>query len=257
MIKIKSITKERQRYVLDIEKNEKMLTLNVSEDVILAYNLFGPKTLTDKEYKHIVAFNDEQTIYDKLLYFIQYQPRSEYQVFKKGREITDNHSLLKRVIFRLKEQSFINDVHYAKIMTDSYIERNRLGPKGIAYKLSESKVADDIINHMLELYSDNLQKDNIEYHFKKQLNTSKNKSIRQFKDTLFSKLLQKGFNTSIIQNVIEQYDAEIHSKIDEMTILRSLLKKEKGPLNSYKLIQTYLRKGFKKDCIDRVIEEMK
>jgi regulatory protein len=257
MIKVKRITKKRNRYVLDLENENKNELLNVSEDVVLAYNLFGPRELTSSEYKKIIAFNDEQTIYDKLLYFIQYQPRSEYQVIKKARLLTDNYDLLKRVIFRLEQQKYINDFEYAKLMTESYIERNRLGPKGIAYKLSEAKVSDEIITNTLEIYSDELQYENINHLFLKELKQSKNKSIRRFKESLFSKLIQKGYDINVIQIVIDAHEDEIISQIDEISILRSSIKKEKGNIDSYKVIQTYIKKGFKRDHIDKVIEEMK
>ena len=126
----------------------------------------------------IEEFDKEKT---KVLKYIMFKKRTEYEVRKKFSSTIDNE-MLDDIIDYLKEAKYINDEEYIKKLVYEFINLKNLSIREIEYKL----VSKGINRNIIEDYIYNNRDDLEEYEIKSAKNIINKKSssmeIEEIKD---------------------------------------------------------------------------
>ena len=146
-------------------------------------------------------FKEFDKIKTKILKYILYKKRTEYEVRQKFSDIENN--ILEEVIEDLKKYGYINDIEYIKRAISEFIALKNLSMKEVKYKLYSKGLERNIIEDYFSLNYDELK----EYEIKSAYNIFFKKSNSMEKQEIIEFLLKKGYNMSNINKAMENIDA--------------------------------------------------
>ena len=143
----------------------------------------------------IEEFDKEKT---KVLKYIMFKKRTEYEVRKKFSSTIDNE-MLDDIIDYLKEAKYINDEEYIKKLVYEFINLKNLSIREIEYKL----VSKGINRNIIEDYIYNSRDDLEEYEIKSAKNIINKKSSSMEIEEIKQYLLKKGYKSENIKEALE------------------------------------------------------
>ena len=143
----------------------------------------------------IEEFDKEKT---KVLKYIMFKKRTEYEVRKKFSSTIDNE-MLDDIIDYLKEAKYINDEEYIKKLVYEFINLKNLSIREIEYKL----VSKGIYRNIIEDYIYNNRDDLEEYEIKSAKNIINKKSSSMEIEEIKQYLLKKGYKSENIKEALE------------------------------------------------------
>ncbi|XMB86968.1 RecX family transcriptional regulator [Mycoplasmatota bacterium WC44] len=247
MVKILTIEKKGNKYIVCTNKNEYKFT----EDVIIKYIITKNKEYTIEDFNEIVSFSKKSEFYNKVLNFLSYKDRS----VKEVREylVSKDCAITEEIIDDLISKKLLDDYRYA----NSYLEscnNNLKGPFYLKKELTNKGIDEATINEVLSNYNYNLITDNLNLLIDKELRKEKLVSFNKYKNQLTTKFLRLGFKLNDINQVINDRKNELLDVIDELSSLeKEYSKLETKNLSKDKLIAKLISKGFKyTDILDVV-----
>jgi regulatory protein len=83
--------------------------------------------LSDADIDRLRGVDAEQRAYDRAVHFLGYRPRSEAEVRQNLARAGTDGALIDRVVERLTQQGYLNDVEFARYWVDN---RERFRPRG-------------------------------------------------------------------------------------------------------------------------------
>ncbi len=143
----------------------------------------------------IEEFDKEKT---KVLKYIMFKKRTEYEVRKKFSSTIDNE-MLDDIIDYLKEAKYINDEEYIKKLVYEFINLKNLSIREIEYKL----ISKGINRNIIEDYIYNNRDDLEEYEIKSAKNIINKKSSSMEIEEIKQYLLKKGYKSENIKEALE------------------------------------------------------
>ena len=143
----------------------------------------------------IEEFDKEKT---KVLKYIIFKKRTEYEVRKKFSSTIDNE-MLDDIIDYLKEAKYINDEEYIKKLVYEFINLKNLSIREIEYKL----ISKGINRNVIEDYIYNNRDDLEEYEIKSAKNIINKKSSSMEIEEIKQYLLKKGYKSENIKEALE------------------------------------------------------
>ena len=143
----------------------------------------------------IEEFDKEKT---KVLKYIIFKKRTEYEVRKKFSSTIDNE-MLDDIIDYLKEAKYINDDEYIKKLVYEFINLKNLSIREIEYKL----ISKGINRNIIEDYIYNNRDDLEEYEIKSAKNIINKKSSSMEIEEIKQYLLKKGYKSENIKEALE------------------------------------------------------
>ena len=145
-------------------------------------------------------FDKEKT---KVLKYILYKKRSEYEIRKKfSKSIEEN--LLDDIIEYLKEAKYIDDGQYIEKTINNFMILKNLSIKEIQYKLISKGLNKNLIEDYI--YNENEELNN--YEIKSAKNIIYKKSNTMELEDIKVYLIKKGYKIENINSAIEQYKDE-------------------------------------------------
>lgn len=204
--KITSIQAQKRKGRYNIYLNDKY-AFPVDEALIIKHFLRKGMEVSPELQATLKAEDTFRKAYQRALNYLSYGLRSEKEVRddlieKEFEEYTDE------VIEKLKDQRLINDVEYAKAYVRTAANLNRKGPRVIQNDLKKRGIDELKIEEALPEYKHEDQVDNAVFLAEKQWKKAKKKSQKEAIQKVRQYLIQKGFNTDIINVVIETIDTE-------------------------------------------------
>ena len=143
----------------------------------------------------IEEFDKEKT---KVLKYIMFKKRTEYEVRKKFSNTIDNE-MLDDIIDYLKEAKYINDEEYIKKLVYEFINLKNLSIREIEYKL----ISKGINRNIIEDYIYNNRDDLEEYEIKSAKNIINKKSSSMEIEEIKQYLLKIGYKSENIKEALE------------------------------------------------------
>lgn len=143
----------------------------------------------------IEEFDKEKT---KVLKYILYKKRSEYEVRNKFSKVVDG-DLLDDIIEYLKDTKYINDKEYIERTVNNFISLKNLSIKEIKYKL----LSKGLNNKDIEEYICNNKNDLNKYEIKSVKNIVYKKADTMGLEEVKQHLLKKGYNIDNIKKALE------------------------------------------------------
>lgn len=259
-MKISKITKLKNGfYEVIVDKDNEEKKFKLSEDILIEYNFFNHKVLTESEYTLLHTLANYSKIYTKTLGYIAFKMRTEYEVSIYLQEKDCNEKYINEIIEKLKRLNYINDKMYCQNYVKHQFEINKKGPKLIIDELKKKKVKLDFINESIKSLSSEMIDDKVislvQYYDK----TNRGKSINKLKESILRHLITKGFDYEVIMPILNNYsftdnnnDRQLLQK--EFTkVYNRLQKKYQDYELKNKVIKTLMNKGFNYEDITSIL----
>ena len=251
-MEIKNIKKMKSgKYKLELNDNTKIITY---DDVILNRNLLFNKNIDEELLNQIEVDTNYYDIYSKILKFISIRMRSKKEIIsyleKKGIDDVDS----KKIIDDLCKLNLINDERFAKAFSADKIYLNHYGRKKIKKELLEHDIEEDVIDSILELYDDNIFKENLNKLMEKKIKSSKYSGY-VLKQKLFYEFGNLGYENNIIEEVFSSIKIESNIDRDYQKVYQQLSKKYEGNELILKIKNKLYTKGYSIDEINNILNE--
>ena len=240
---IKKIKFEKGFYILTINTNKYPIDEFFYED-LLAYE---GKVLEVSDMLNLIAFSSAGKTLKKLYKKIFKHSLSTFEVKQKLKndEISEEH--IKLIIDKLKQSHYLNEDDFITYHKEIY--ENKKGKQAFKRFLQSKHISNKKIElAMLEF------NENIDYVFTYAENFIKNKvgSTNVLKQKLYVSLLNKGFERSLIEEVIDKLsfdNEEKNLRIDAKKMIK------KYPNDYYKVLTKLLSKGYKSQLIKEILKQ--
>ena len=229
-------------YKLELDNK---LDLKIHEDLILKYNLLVSKELDENNLYKIVEENKIYEIYNIALKYLSRRVRSVKEVNDYLLEKEYEIDVINEVIKKLKEQGYLDDKIYVKSLVNDRIRLNNYGPFKIKRELLDNGIEEDLIDEVLLIYSEDLEREKITKIINKH-QKSNTKSNMALKIKLKNNLINLGFNIDLINEELNQIngDEEELLKKEYEKLRIKLSKKYSGKELELKIRQKLYQKGF-------------
>lgn len=232
----------------------------VDEALLVKYLLRKDMEISPELQKQLESEDISRKAYQRALVYLNYALRSEKQV----RDDLISHEFEEQadeVIELLKDQRFINDLIYAKSYVRTAFNINRKGPNLIERDLEKKGVSHQEIVEALEEYPKKEQIQNAFRLGEKMIAKSKKRSSRDTAIKVKQHLMQKGYDSEIIDEVLPELETEKNEE-EEMEALRKhgekawkRYSKFDGYERRQKTKANLFQKGFAGEIINAFIEE--
>ena len=238
-VKVKKYTKKKNGLYHILFENGKVLDLY--EEVILKYNLLIRPLDVTMMYE-IEKYNQEWEVYYVALKYIKYKARTvdEVRVHLKKKEYPID--IINKILTKLESQGYLNDLSYSK----SFLNMKILTTTRVREDLRKRGVSSEIIEEVIEEYTDDIQREKIKKVISKKINSNHNKSARVLKVKIVSELLNDGFSRELVLEEIAKNpikDSPDLVKREYQKIYNKLSRKYEGEELKYKIRQKMYQKG--------------
>lgn len=245
LIEIESVVKNKKNYIVQTKNAE----YKMDEDTIIKYNIFKDAQFSKKEFAKILDEVNVNNYFVKALNYLSYGPRTIKEIENYLEKHQVNNKDQKKIIKKLSDFGYLNDIQYAKNVIEYESKVKRRGPKYITQKLQTKGVPLDIINKFIIDYNENLQIQNIEYLANKEQKLKNKLPVKKQKQVITEKLLRQGFDNYLVYEYVNSLEIEDDSydmlcKEFEKVVNR-YEKKDLTPAEKKNKIITYLlNKGY-------------
>ena len=141
--------------------------------------------------------------YNKSLRFLSFRPRSEKEIQDYLKKKNCNDDTSKKIIEKLKEHNFLNDLDFAKWWIEQRTSFRPRAERVIKIELKQKGIARDLID---EVFDKNPSKDKeaaLKLAQKKVARYAKEEKQKAY-EKMFRYLSSKGFNYDTIKEVVDQ-----------------------------------------------------
>lgn len=251
-MKVLKLKKYSNYYIVTLSNNT---SLNVYEDTILQYNLLPNKEIDNKLLKEISLFNQKYEVYYKALKYLKFKLRTEKEI--KEKLLKSNYKLedIEFSINKLKEQGYLNKDLYIKSFIADQVNLSNKGPRKILYELKKLGFKDEDIHMYLDLFESDVWLDKINKIIIKKEKANHSLSSIVFKNKVKKDLITLGYDITLIEEALSNYDFQDNKIILEKEI-NKLKRKYQNKYNNdelEKVIKDKLyQKGFNIHDIDIV-----
>ncbi len=155
--------------------------------------------------------DDFEKFYNKALKFLSFRPRSEKEIIDKLKSKKASEDIIKKIIEKLKEYKFIDDLEFAKAWVNSRIKTNQRGWRLIQSELKLKGISKEIIDNIYDsgkvINELEMAKKLVEKKVPRYRNLPKQKVYQR----LGRLLLSKGFNWDIIKQSIDEALGKVYN----------------------------------------------
>lgn len=256
---IESISQKKNSKKFVVKTNEEDYIM--TEDTIIKFYIFKDKEFTKEEFEKIIYDININESFNKVLNYLTYGPRSEYEI-RLYIQKNDKEKVLKskdydEIISRLKSLNYVNDEIYAKQIVEYYKESK--GKNYISQYLKDKKVDSSLIAKSILLIEDD---DEIEIGLKianKYVQTVRKYPFKKQQEMLMNKLIRSGFSSNIISKIISKIifvdDSDLTLEKDYFKLVKKL---EKKNLSSFEkkqyILNSLMAKGYDYKKINSIIK---
>lgn len=258
-IVIESISQKKnsKKFVVKTSEEEYVMT----EDTIIKFHIFKDKEFSKMDFKKIIYDIKINESFNKVLNYLNYGPRSEYEIRlyiqKNDKEKTLKVKDYNEIIARLRSLNYVNDELYAKQIVDYY--KATKGKNYIKQYLREKRVDNSIIENSILLIEDDEEIENALKIANKYIQTIRKYPFKKQKEMTMNKLLRSGFSSNLITKIISKIEfideSDFSLKKDYLKIIKRLEKKE---MSSYEkkqyILNSLLAKGYEYKNINNIIK---
>lgn len=252
--------------VKQMKKNYKILfdsgdELVASEDFLIKAHLFKDQEFTQEEFEALQAQSGYDRGVQMALNYISYQLRTKKEVedYLKKQEFSSQERPL--ILARLVELKVIDDAFYAESFVRTQLALGDKGPRQLKQKMKQKGLADEMIDYGLTFYT---QEDEVGLAEAVALKINKrihHKSHRERLQKIRMGLMQKGYDGSIIDQVMAQLDLELEEDEETHALEKAgqqlLRRHARLPLaqREQKVKQSLYSKGFALEAIQLFLEK--
>ena len=198
---VKFVKKGNNNYQIVFDNGK---SVNVSEDIIIKYNLLYKKQIDSDLLDKLILENEKYDIYNKCVKYIGVRLRSINEMKEYMNRKNIDQETIDNVISRLINNKLLNDEVFAKAFINDKLNFTTMGPYRIEQELKKHKIDSNIIKK----YIMNIDMDTVSMKINKQINkiikSTKNKN--NLKNKIYSKLISLGYPGDLILDNLNKFD---------------------------------------------------
>ncbi|MDC3425276.1 recombination regulator RecX [Aquibacillus sp. 3ASR75-11] len=235
---------------------------SVDEAILVEHQLRKGMELDESTIQGLTKEDTIHKSYSMALHYLSYRMRSEKEMsmYLEKKEVDEEHISI--IIQRLKQEGLLNDLEFAEAFVQTRLQMTSKGPFFIRKELIEKGIRDDIIERALSLYTFEDQYQKALQWVNKKRTTKTKKSFQHQLQGLQQNLLQKGFASDVVKEVLkearegQEEDSEWEAIVYQgEKLIRKFNKQSEGSAYKQKVKAGLYRKGFRLEYIDRFLEE--
>jgi len=195
--------KNRKRYNVYLDDE---FFCGLYDDTILKYGLRKNDEITDAKINEIKDF--DEYIYGKKIAYdnLSYRIRTVAEIKKKLKSKHISELSINKILVHLEEIGLTNDAEFARQLVNEKIKRKPIGKKLLKQKLFEKGVPKQVGEEVLDkAFTEIDEKDLALENFNKYFPKLKTKDPAERKKKTFDFLARKGFDYSVINEIIRKY----------------------------------------------------
>lgn len=192
------------------KKSDVEIVFDDGNNVLLDYRVVYDNGLrkydnvTENQLKSFLYKSEFLQIKDAAFRLLVRRLHSSHELKLKLIKKKYDKSIIDNVIQSLKEQNYLNDAQFAKLLVEEKSIKKKFGSNKIRSELYKKGIDKSIIDSVLNSENDELNFDNAIFLAKKKLKLliEKNTDKRKLKEKLYSFLSSKGYDSELIMKVI-------------------------------------------------------
>ena len=194
--------KKKNRYIVTTTSGDRF---EVSEDVLIASSLHKNKEIAETELNKILISENYFRVKEAALVLLNYRMRSKKELrlrlIKKGY----SKDIIDKVINELEKKNWIDDEKFGLAFSRDQINRNKIGPIALKYKLREFLDSIDLINKIsTKIYSE-IKIESIILQLLQKYTPDNINSDEKLRRKLINKLKRKGHYWQDIDGALTKY----------------------------------------------------
>lgn len=232
----------------------------MSEDLLVQFRLIKDKELTAAQMTDLKTKSGYDWGLQLALNYISYQLRTQKEIddYLKTKEFSKVDR--QKIIQRLLELRVLDDLFYAESYVRTQLALADKGPKQLHQKLKQKGVAESTIQYALTLYDEGVELTLAQQTALKLNKRIHHKSHRERLQKIRLGLVQKGYQSAIIEQVMQEVVIEPDAEDEHLALMKvgqrvwqrnqrlSLVKRQQ------KVKQALYAKGFTLDAIQEFID---
>jgi regulatory protein len=200
--------KSRHRYNIFINDE---YAFSVHEDIMIKNRLLKGEEIRLDQTMKILQEEERHRAYDKAIRMVGRRPHSVQEIKHKLKEQGFEEDIISAITEMLKEQNYINDSEFAKVLTENRIYSQRKGRNYIRQELMQKGVAQDLIQGTMENINHDDEYQGALHLAKKKWGQGAGSVIdKRRKTTAF--LLRRGYTGSVVQQVMKELAANSYEE---------------------------------------------
>lgn len=234
----------------------------VDEAILLKFELAKGKSLEPDDIAEINYEDEIRKAFNRALHYLSFQMRSEHEVKEKLLAAEFGEVVIIEAIQKLRDYGFLNDETYAKAFLQTKKATAKKGPRAIAQDLKRKGINEEMRTQVLNEYSEQEQVAIALKLAERMAHSEAKKTPSQVKQKIQNLLMRKGYNFTIIDEVMQQVELT-RDEDDWQTMVVTqgdkLWQKYARKFEGYELRmrtkQALYQKGFPSEVIDAFIED--
>lgn len=162
------------------------------KEIVCKYNLEKGMDIDETFLEDILKTEEQQKANNYSLNLLKYRWRTEKEIRDKLTKKEYDEHIVEETIFYLKKYDFLNDKRFAETYAREKVENKKLGNYRIKHELYNKGVSQEIIDEVLENYSDN------QYERALEIGKKKIKSYKMMINKLFTVNLEVIYREEVI-----------------------------------------------------------
>lgn len=258
--KIAQQKRKKDRYSIYLDDK---YAFSVEEDVLVRNQLTKGTSLTAEEIETINEKDEYHRAYLQAINYLSYRMRSikEMEQYLNKKEVYPGW--IEQIIVKLIDEKLLDDRQFAESYVRDRMHQTSKGPQLIERELGEKGIPKTIAKAATALYDRESQEEKASKWLEKEMRKKTGHSFRRRKEQLRMKLMQRGFDATITNNVMQNSELEqdqdreaeaFRKQADK--IYRRHERKHTGFDLQMKVKASLFQKGFQAEMIDEYIRKM-
>lgn len=151
--------------------------------------------------------DEVQKYRNKALHLLKYRPRSTGEITKRLKQAGASKQVCAEVVTTLLEHGLLDDLEFARWVTESRLKSKHKGSVFIKYELKQFGVDNSIIKKVLSKYSTQDYLDSAVALLEKKLPPTQESFDFETKNKAYRLLSTRGFSGQIIRSAIDAWQA--------------------------------------------------
>lgn len=197
---LKYVKKGNGNYQVLLDNDKK---INLSEDVILKYNLLYKKEIDENLFSEIILENNKYDIYNKCVKYISVRLRSVKEIRDYMERKCIEKDVIENTIRRLLDNKLLDDDVFTKAFVSDKLNFTTMGPYRIELELKKHNIDNEIIYKYISMIDRDKLVSKIDKQINKLMKSNKNKI--NLKNKIYNNLLSLGYPGNLIISELNKY----------------------------------------------------
>lgn len=207
MAKISKIEAQKRRGRYNVYLDGKY-AFPVAESVLVKFRLMKGMELDKAQVQEITTADQQAQAYSKILDYLSYQMRSEYEVVKKLHDLATPEEFIPPIMAKLRERRLVDDHQYALSYVQTMMATSLKGPNVIRQHLRLKKVGENDIEAALQGFTPEDQVVNASKLAKKLFKRYHNQPVFRQEQKVRQGLMTKGYPGELFDQIKDQVTPE-------------------------------------------------